>query len=162
MMFVSRRKYDDLQARYQNLGQDHEQLKTELKNSRGATLRLAGNYTQLLETGEPMPMFSRPSKVQERVINLERRLARIVRACRRYRAELVDERAVLAKTVDNFEAFVEVSGGVSVDVLEERRLRRLAEQAHRGLDEQMRTLQAANEAMAAELRDHAERAGGDA
>ncbi|MGX1909039.1 hypothetical protein ACWIID_09270 [Streptomyces phaeochromogenes] len=161
-MFVSRRKYDDLQVRYQNLGEDHEQLKAELKGSRGATLRLAGNYTHLLETGEPMRMFSGPSKVQERVINLERRLARIVRACRRYRAELVDERAVLAKTMDNFEIFAESVEDVSADVREERRLRQLAEQAHRSLDEQMRPLQAANEAMAAELRDHAERAGGAA
>lgn len=41
-----------------------------------------------------------------------------------------------------------------------RRRLRLSEEARRSLDEQMRPLQAANEAMAAELRDHAERAGG--
>lgn len=83
---------------------------------------------------------------------LEARLERALRACARYRAELADEQAAHAKTRDNFEAFAEVSQAPA-DVVEERRLRRLAEQAHRSLDEQMRPLQAANEAMAAELRD---------
>jgi uncharacterized protein (DUF3084 family) len=73
-MPVSRRRYDDLQTRYQNLAENHEQLKAELQASRGATLRLAGNYTRLMETGEPMPMFSRPSKVQQRIAGLERRI----------------------------------------------------------------------------------------
>jgi hypothetical protein len=83
-MPVSRRKYNDLQARYQNLAADHEQLKEELASSRRATLRLAGNYTHLMETGEPMPMFSQPSKVQRRLTQLEERLDRALKAAARY------------------------------------------------------------------------------
>lgn len=90
-MPVSRRKYDDLLVRYQNLADNHEQLKVELKSSRGATLRLAGQYTHLLETGQPMPMFSRPSAVQQRIAGLERRLGIARKAAARvlaaYRAE---------------------------------------------------------------------------
>ncbi len=72
--FVSRRKHEELQALYRNLADNHEQAKEELAASRRATIRLAGNYTHLMETGEPMPMFSRPSKVQQRITGLERRL----------------------------------------------------------------------------------------
>ena len=92
-MPVSRRKYNDLQARYQNLGADHEDLKAELASSRGATLRLAGQYTQLLETGEPMRMFSRPSAVQQRIARLERRLGIARKAALRVLAAYRSEKA---------------------------------------------------------------------
>jgi hypothetical protein len=66
-MPVSRRKYDDLSARYQDLGDKHEDLKAELASSRRALLRLSGQYTHLLETGESMAMFAQPSRMQERL-----------------------------------------------------------------------------------------------
>jgi hypothetical protein len=100
-MPVSRRKYDDLQARYQNLAENHEELKEELASSRRATLRLAGNYTHLMETGEPMPMFSQPSKVQRRLAQFEGRLDRALKGAARYlsayhaekrRADLLQQR----------------------------------------------------------------------
>lgn len=91
-MPVSRRKYDDLQARYQNLADRHEDLKEELAASRRATLRLAGSYTHLLETGEPMPMFSGQSKVQQRIARLERRLSLARRAGRRILAAYFEQK----------------------------------------------------------------------
>ena len=81
-MPVSRRKYDDLQTRYKNLADNHEELKEELTSSRRALLRLSGQYTHLLETGEPMPMFSQPSRVQQRITDLEGRLDEALAACR--------------------------------------------------------------------------------
>lgn len=92
-MPVSRRTYDDLMARYQNLADNHEQLKEELASSRRATLRLAGNYTHLMETGEPMPMFSRPSKVQQRIARLERRLGIARKAAARILAAYAAEKS---------------------------------------------------------------------
>jgi chromosome segregation ATPase len=91
-MPVPRRKYDDLRTRYEALAEDHEQLTEELAASRRATLRLSGQYTHLMETGEPMPMFSRPSKVQQRIANLERRLRLARKAGARVLAAYVRER----------------------------------------------------------------------
>jgi len=123
MWFVSRRKHEDLQARYQNLADNHEQVKEELTASRRATIRLAGNYTHLMETGEPMPMFSRPSKVQQRITSLERRLrfARKagVRILAAYAAE--KERADLLEKVSSLS--------------EEARLRRRVAHLERQLDD---------------------------
>lgn len=159
-MFVSRRKYNDLQARHQRAVDQRDEARTDAATNLSAAVRVAERNTELsrrLDTARGAAGVD-----TDYAHALESRLGRVLRACARYRAELADERAVLAKTMDNFEIFAESVEDASTDRREERRARRLAEQAHRSLDEQIRPLQAANEAMAAELRDHAEQTGGGA
>lgn len=117
-MPVSRRKYNDLQARYQNLAEDHEELKEELAGSRRTTLRLAGNYTHLLETGEPMPMFSRPSRMQQQITRLERRLAVARRAAARILAAYVAEK----RRADHLQARLDDACGLNHPALDDGRL----------------------------------------
>lgn len=107
-MPVSRRKYDDLQARYQNLAADHDELEEELAGSRRATLRLAGNYTHLMETGEPMPMFSQPSKAQQRIARVEQQL----RIARKAAARILAAWAAEKKRADQLQQRLDDAVGI--------------------------------------------------
>ena len=111
--FVSRRKYEDLQARHHDLADSHEQLKAELAASRRATIRLAGNYTHLMETGEPMPMFSRPSKVQQRITGLERRL----RFARKAAARILAAHSVEKGRADRLQARLDQALGLDAPAI---------------------------------------------
>lgn len=159
-MFVSRRKYNDLQARHKRAVEQRDEARVASAAHLSSAVRVAERNTELsrrLDTARGAAGVD-----TDYAHALESRLGRVLRACARYRAELADERAVLAKTMDNFEIFAESVEDRSADAREERRLRRLAERAHRSLDGQISPLQAANEAMAAELRDRAELSGGGA
>lgn len=150
-MFVRRAKYDALRAEYEQTVQQLAETGEQLADWKGSAIRVAGRNGELqrrLDASRDVAFLD-----NEFVGQLESRLARVLRACARYRAELSDEVAAHAKTIDNFEAYVEVAAEVPLDMFEERRSRRLAERAHRSLDAQIKPLQAANEAMAAELRD---------
>jgi hypothetical protein len=54
-----RRKYHDLQTRYEQVIEERDDALTERDAARRATTSLAKQYTHLLDTGEPMPMFGK-------------------------------------------------------------------------------------------------------
>jgi len=83
-MFVLRSKHRDLQASYQHALTQLSTARAELANWKGSALRTAGRNTTLsrrLDTA--LDTFHRDG---EYTVQLETRLARVLRACARYRA----------------------------------------------------------------------------
>jgi hypothetical protein len=67
-----------------------EQLTEEAAASRRAKDHLVSSYTHLMDTGEPMAMFTGPSLAQQLTVRLDRAL----RACARYRSALTTQHRV--------------------------------------------------------------------
>ena len=126
-MPVSRRRYDDLYARYQRLVAANHRLKDQCDAEREAKLIVVRQYieTDLLDQ-------ARATQDDGLVDQLAARLERALRACARYRAELAvlppDRRRSLSLAM---------------------RLE-LAERARRSLDVQLRQVQAVNDVMCRE------------
>jgi chromosome segregation ATPase len=148
-MFVSRRKYERDMA---DMRDQREQLRAQRdmaardRDAYQAAARTAARQFAEADAANKR-LYGRNRTLNERleasrdalgvdseyVGQLEQRLARALRACTRYRAELVT-------------APTRLHTPLIADL-------RRSEQARRSLDEQMRTLQAANEAMTRELKE---------
>lgn len=88
-MFVSRSKYRDLEARHQHAVEQLGKAREQLADWKGSSIRTAGRNDELQRRLEVAR--EAVGDDAEYAGQLESRLARLVRACARYRAELAAE-----------------------------------------------------------------------
>lgn len=137
-MPVSRHKHEDLQDRYRRLADTLEETREERQAFREAARRAALWYADADAANKRLRELNAILAEQINLARadytaLEQRLERALQACARYRAELATAAARLhGPLVTNLHR---------------------SERARAALDGQCRNLQAANEAMARELRD---------
>lgn len=141
-----RRRYRDLQARYQQVIEERDDAIAELDAARRATTSLAKQYRHLLDTGEPMLMFRGPSRAQQ--VSERYRLAwqsarqRAARHFAELNRECVDHRTTLRERNTHRDEAAQLRTAGDAEL---RRRLDQCERARASLVAQIATLQKVNE-----------------